>query len=176
MYGRAHVEQTTLEAFGFNACGDRLCFLGIAPGVTRWSKALATLESHGARQRTLQEDVYFIDHLRINIEYDPQTQLVTYLAIIDQAGAPLPITLGDFVRYLGTPCRFTIQVYSPRYLEIVFQRAYLTLSMDSPALSPNMLIPFIEMNSTGEVCTNGAAWPGFTTPDRYLGLWMNQPH
>jgi len=172
-YGRSQIEQTTLESFGLHKCSDRLCFLDIAPGVTRWSKALAILEKHGALQWTRQEGIYFIDNIRINIEYNPETQLVTYISIIDQTGNVLPLTAGDIVEYLGNPCRFNPDTYQSLNLILIYRYAFVTIGLDAPYTSPTTPIKYIEMESISDNCISGEVWPGFTTSKQYWNLYLN---
>lgn len=170
--GRAHPQQNSLEAYGFSSCNDRPCYLGIAPGVTRWSKALDILVDHGAVQPDLTRTVFFIGHTRINIDYNPQTQVVGYISVIDQTGVPLPVTAGDAIRYLGVPCNFSPITFQLNNLDVYYPYGALTFNLDTSYLHPTTLIKYIDLSAQGEACNKPTTWPGFASYDHYLALFM----
>ena len=175
LFGHARAQQSTLEKYGFSICNDRLCFLEIAPGVTRWSKALDILVEHGAVQPKLTENVFFIGHTRINIDYDPLTQVVGYISVIDQSGTPLPVTAGDAIRYLGMPCGFSPITFQLNNLVLYYPHGSLTFNLDTLYLHPTTHVNYVDLPADDEYCDKVPAWPGFASYDHYLALFMKSP-
>ena len=172
LLGHAHAQQFDLETFGFSTCSDRLCFLGIAPGVTRWSKALDILVDHGAVQPDLSQNLFFIGQTRINIDYNPQTQVVGYISVIDQTGVPLPVMAGDVIRYLGVPCAFSPITFQLNNLVLYYPNGALTFNLDTAYLHPTNRVNYIDLRAGDEFCDKAVTWPGFTSYDHYLTLYM----
>jgi hypothetical protein len=172
LLSQAHTQQTTLEKYGFSTCNDRLCFLGIAPGVTRWSKALDILVDHGAVQPNLSENVFFMGHTRIRIDYDPQTQVVGYISVIGQSGVPLPVTAGDAIRYLGVPCGFTPITFQLNTMVLYYPHGSLTFNLEGLHLYPTTQINYVDLPASDGYCDRATVWPGFASYDHYLTVLL----
>lgn len=170
-YGRARPETASLEAIGFTACGNKLCYFGIEPDVTKRDQALTILEEHGAVRASPREDVYVVGHFRVTLHYDFQSQRVTYISVIDHYGDPLPATAGDAIGYLGTPCSFNPNIYQSHNLTLVYPNTTFTLQFASPVIGPTTQINYIELGSGSQFCNSGPPWPGFTSVKRYIDLY-----
>lgn len=169
LYGRSHAETPKLEAIGFSMCNDRLCFLGIAPGVTPRGKALDILAEHGAVQPNLS---FSIGSQVISVEYDSQRQVVGNLSMMDKTHIPLPLTVGDTMQYLGTPCKFDVGMDGIIFL--YFSHTIVTLISESSGVNPTTRIIDIDLTSESSYCSNHPIqWPGFTTYTRYEYLSLN---
>jgi hypothetical protein len=172
LYGRARTEQSPLEAYGFSKCNDRLCFLGIEPGVTRWSRALDILGEHGAVQSKLSGNVFLMDHTRIDIDYNPQTQLVDFISPYDQSGMPLPITVGVAIQYLGIPCGFQpINPFQPNAVILFYPHENMVFYLDTSVLYPSNRAAFVQLYDN-QNCDKATTWPGFVSYERYYALYF----
>src|SRR5260221_2132517 len=100
LYGRLNPMPNRLQMLGFNVCSDRLCLIGIIPGVTSPADTATILVQHGA---LFGGKYYVIGDERINFPNLGTT--IAFLTITTQPHKPMPVTVGDALVYLGNPCR-----------------------------------------------------------------------
>jgi hypothetical protein len=174
LYGRSQPGPNPLQALGFAFCGDRLCFMGILPGVTRWEDAEHILIWGGANL-SMGKSTFSIDHMRVVVDYDPGTQIVRLLMFLEEFGAPLPLTIGDILAYWGTPCGFTPDTVAGKELLVLYPHQYVALNLDVQHIDLAMPLRYLVIPSANVTCKDYVSWPGLTTPERYRSLYFNAP-
>ena len=107
LFERSYSAPNRLPTVGLDTCNSRMCFMGIIPGVTEPAQADTILQQHGAVVRKVPNSgarfFYTIDENVIT--FQATIHAVTYLTITTPRFKSLPVTLGDAIGYLGTPCK-----------------------------------------------------------------------
>jgi hypothetical protein len=161
-YGRARSEQNELQALGFSICHDRLCFMGIKPGVTPPQNAEKMLIEHGAIKIPASARSYLVGPNRAQFSADDS---VASISFEPQSEKLLPLTVGHVLNYLGNPCRFDRGTFSYGYtIVLIYPFGYLMAISDNPiqlnVATPLSYIFIYPPFASPDECERGLPWPG----------------
>src|SRR5512140_2206274 len=106
---------SAVQKLGVGTCEGTPCFMGITPGLTPLPDAMAQLEKNGGLCQTMRKQdslgalraLCSVDELDTILDYSPDTLIVRSLNVMIALGGPIPVTVGDAVRYWGLPCGFS---------------------------------------------------------------------
>ncbi len=105
-YGRALSAPDSLAQVGLTACGDSPCFMGIIPGVTAWSAALARFATVSSTIDGNQLEFITDEQLDVYLIRSENQALVSAVSIIFPN--PSTVDAGALVAQFGLPCGMTI--------------------------------------------------------------------
>lgn len=170
-HGRAQPPQDLLGQYGITPCRNRLCFLGIVPGITSW-RAARTLTSR--RDAVVTSDGITLQYRDLVAQVPPgrsnnADSNIRHITIVWQQSPP-DLTLGTIVAQFGTPCAALTD--GPDALTLVYPRA----RFDSVVIwndrarydGPVHRIVLLDPGDQELGCQReGSPWLGFTTLARY---------
>jgi hypothetical protein len=188
LVGRGHSEPSTLETLGFGTCQGKPCFIGIAPGVTKWDG----LKENVAQKQEVrsvfslvsidQEIDFGTEHFLGSVRNDISPSIVTIMVI-----ATLPdkrvIRLRDVVQIYGFPCAVSSGVTGH---ELLLMYPFMNIKSETPNNRLDIEAPIDRITMVnGDVtapqyktqCTlvkkTQTAWIGFASLENYQshGLW-----
>jgi hypothetical protein len=171
LIGRAKPPRDNFRALGFDMCDGRLCFRGITPDVTKGSEARGILRKLATSYSPIV-DRYFIGQIRIEMDVDPQTDIVGNLQIMNGTPVPLAINIADFVQRRGLPCGIWLNEGSVGDLNFIFAHERVLIKSPHLRITPSTPIEMIEITNEPANCGIGRSWPGFTTFQRYREFYL----
>ena len=188
LVGHGYSEPSTLETLGFGTCQGKPCFIGIAPGVTKWDGLKAYVaqkqEVHSVFSLVSndQEIDFGTKHFLGSVRNDFSPSIVTIMVI-----ASLPnirvIRLRDVFQMYGFPCAVSsglngnelLLVYP--FMNIKSETPNNRLEMEAPVDRITMVNGDVTAPQYKAQCTlvqkTQTAWIGFASLENYQshGLW-----
>jgi hypothetical protein len=85
-------------------CGEKLCFMGITPGVASWDEAKRILEPYHIQYLSVKPEAITGNTERVNfLVSSTETGKVDWFTL-DYSSYPYPLTLKSIVARFGPPC------------------------------------------------------------------------
>ena len=188
LVGHDHSEPSTLETLGFGTCQGKPCFIGIAPGETKWDGLKASLPQKQEVRSVFslvsndQEIDFGTQHFLGSVRNDFSPSIVTIMVI-----ATLPdkrvIRLRDVIQNYGFPCAVSSGVSGN---ELLLMYAFMNIKSQTPNNRLEMEAPIDRITMVnGDVTTPQykaqctlvkkmqTPWLGFASLENYQshGLW-----
>ena len=151
-------------------CGDRLCFMGIAPEITTWAQAIDILEPYGY-QRILSSSagIYGITE-RVEFVLTEEAKKVGSLSI-DYAGFPHGARLKSVIARFGAPCSVGVTDETVEIFVLVYPQMIVGVPADrhnrpswvaDRSYSTDTAI-HIRLGDFADRCNPRFVWKGFRT-------------
>jgi hypothetical protein len=188
LVGRATATPNGTQSLELGICGDRPCFMGIVPGVTYWTDAIAQLSKYADTTGGMIQFAVNGTNVIVMPDYDKVSIInIDARNPVDTFRQNLP-TAASFVDRYGTPCGVT-SIGSPYGFSLAYPYMLASLgtetnfiSPDSPVIELQVLDPKITFEAPPNLCASNdegytvIPWLGFTSIARYEshGLFSQQ--
>lgn len=193
--GRSQSTPDVLQKYGITRCNDRLCFMGIAPGITSWSSVLDRFAADDPNKDNFAALMIPIDRASnvdgtLSSSSDKTTLQIIAIDFGDYESAP---ELGAIVAEFGAPCLVHLdavrRVSSSVILEYPSFRVEFKIYYehnDDPlgSINPSLKIQGIFLNDGQGTCVPIGAeiedsfsthWLGFTSLEYYNAHDISHP-
>jgi hypothetical protein len=176
LYARTTSGAGELQKLGFGMCEGKPCFMGITPGLTQLSDAMAQFEKNGGLCETMRK-LSSLGELRAQcsvgeldtiLAYSPDTLIVRSLNVMKAPDGPISVTVGDAVGYWGLPCGFSREPMPFSRFILTYPYVYLDLGYADQWISPGTWVDSILISSFAAPCDRDIPWHGFTISERYV--------
>lgn len=192
--GRSQSTPGVLQKYGVTRSNDRLCFMGVAPGVTSWS---SVLERFASANRNKGSDTHLMISIdAINYVYgtlsSPDKTTPQRISIDFNSDEPAP-TLGAIVAEFGTPCLVHLSAFRTLSSSVILEYPSFRVDFeiyyedyDDPlgSINPSLKIREVSLNDGQGTCipigseiedSFSTHWLGFASLEYYHAHDISHP-